>query len=123
MNQDDAINAIEARLLQVICQGGRNIRQSRRDKDLREEVLTRLHNYSFRSVPHQVLFDCLWNMPRQRPELIREVLPAWLVQAGFPDFNLAPFFDPHGLTTPQIKKLLDNLTDNRTSNEIKQTGT
>ena len=100
---------MEARLLQMICQAGLGNAPDGLSRELREEALTRLRSYPFRTVAHQVLFDCLWQMPRHRPDLVRDLLPARLVQAGFPDFDLAPFFEPHGLTETEARELLGKL--------------
>ena len=104
---DEEINGIERRLLQLLCNGGSAA-------ELRAEVLARLRGYAFRSVAHQVLFDCLQAMPMDRPELVRELLPARLVRAGFPDFDLAPFFEspggPHGLSVQEALELCQALT-------------
>ena len=105
------IIAAERRLLQLLCNGASGI-------ELCKEVLARLRRYAFRSVEHQVLFDCLQTMPMDRSELIRELLPARLVRAGFPDFDLAPFFElpgessgePHGLNAQEAQELCQALT-------------
>ena len=102
---------IERRLLQLLCNGSF-------DAELRAEVLARLRGYAFRSVAHQVLYDCLLAMPMDRPELLRELLPARLVRAGFPDFDLAPFFEssgeaakrPHALSAQEAQELCEALT-------------
>ena len=61
-------------------------------------------------------------MPMDRPELVRELLPARLVRAGFPEFDLAPFFEsrgespgesagePHGLNAQEAQELCEALT-------------
>ena len=94
---------IEKRLLQVIC-------QSATEPELRKEVLSRLRAYPFRNVHHQVVFDCLRKMPGHRPEMITSLLPARLVQAGFPDLDLAPFLEPCPMTKAEARKLLERLT-------------
>ena len=90
----------ERRLLQFLCDG-------EGEAQLRSEILARLSSYAFRSTEHQVLFECLCGMPSDRPELIRSLLPARLVRAGFPDFNLEPFFEPHGLRPKEAQKMLE----------------
>ena len=97
------INRIERRLLHFLC-GGRGGTQ------LREEMISRLRTYAFRSVEHQVLFDCLQAMPLDRPELVRELLPARVVLAGFPDFDLEPFFEAGGLNDEEARTLCRELT-------------
>ena len=111
MSNNEGPIAAERRLLQLLCNGGSG-------SELHSEVLARLRAYAFRSVPHQVLFDCLQTMPMDRPELLRELLPARLVRAGFPDFDLAPFFEspgesagkPHALNAQEAQELCEALT-------------
>ncbi len=99
---EEAISKMEERLLQVICQGGL-------DRELREETLSRLRSYAFASVHHQVVFDCLAGLARREPETIRSLLPEWLVRAGFPDMDIATFFEPHELTATEARRILDQL--------------
>lgn len=96
--------AIERRLLQFLCEW-------KSGAPMRSEVLVRLREYVFRAVEHQVLFDCLQAMPLDRPELIRELLPARLVRAGFPDFDLAPFFEASEVNEEEAKKMFRELTE------------
>ena len=104
---DKEINGIEVRLLQSLCNGSFGA-------ELNADVVARLCGYAFRYVAHQVLFDCLQTMPMDRPELLRELLPARLVRAGFPEFDLAPFFEspgePHGLSAQEAQELCQELT-------------
>ena len=89
---EEEIRTLEFHLVQLLCQSGTA-------PELRAEVLARLRGYAFRSVEHQVLFDCLQAMPSDRAELLRELLPARLVRAGFPDFDLAPFVASSGASS------------------------
>ncbi len=100
----DQINRIERGLLQLLCwhEGG---------GQLREEMISRLRGYAFRRVEHQVLFDCLRTMPLDRPELVRELLPARLVLAGFPDFELAPFFEAGEVSEREARKMCRELVE------------
>lgn len=108
----------ERRLLQLLCNGAA-------DAGLCGEVLARLRGYAFRSVEHQVLFDCLQGMPMDRSELIQELLPARLVRAGFPDFDLTPFFEspgesagkPHTLSAQEVRNLVEQLLAANSSRE------
>ena len=99
----DEIVAAERHVLQWLIQGSTG-------SQCREDRWSLLRAYTFRSVPHQVLFDCLWEMRRKSPETIRELLPARLVRAGFPDFDLAPFFEPDDLSNIEAHRLFQNLT-------------
>ncbi len=100
---EEAISKMEERLLGVICQGGLN-------RELREETLSRLCFYAFASVHHQVVFDCLTALARRESDTIRSLLPERLVRAGFPDLDIAPFFEPHGLSAQEVRKILARLT-------------
>ena len=100
---EEAISEMEERLLRVICQGGLN-------RELLEETLSRLRPYAFCSVYHQVVFDCLAGLARQEPETIRSLLPERLVRAGFPDLDIAAFFEPHELTQSEGWELLTKVT-------------
>ena len=100
---EKAINKIEERLLRVICQGGLN-------RELREETLSWLRSYAFASIHHQVVFDCLSALARREPETIRSLLPERLVRAGFPDLDIASFFEPHGMSAQEVRKILIRLT-------------
>ena len=104
-------NEVERLLLHFLCNG------SRAAPLLREEILTRLRCYAFRRVEHQVLFDCLQAMPIDRTELVRELLPARLVRAGFPDFDLAPFLEPSNRSRQEAENLLEALTAAVSSSE------
>ena len=116
---DTPIHEVERSLLRLIC-------LETTDAQLRTEVMAHLRGYAFRSVEHQALFDCLREMPVDRPELLRELLPARLVRAGFPDFDLAPFVaspggssgespgkspqEPHALSPHEARELCRALT-------------
>ncbi len=100
---EEAISKMEERLLRVICQGGLN-------RELREETLSQLRSYAFASVQHQVVFDCLSALAGREPETIRSLLPERLVRAGFPDLDIAAFFEPHELTQSEGWELLAKVT-------------
>ena len=116
---EEEIRTLEFHLVRLLCQGDT-------DTELREVILARLRGYAFRSVEHQVLFDCIQAMPPDRAELLRELLPARLVRAGFPDFDLAPFVassgaspggsteespgESHGLSPDEARELCQALT-------------
>ncbi len=100
---EEAISKMEERLLGAICQGGL-------DRELWEETLSRLRSYAFASVHHQVVFDCLSALARREPETIRGLLPERLVRAGFPDLDIAAFFEPHGMSIQEVRKILAKLT-------------
>ena len=111
MSKDNA--KIERDLLQFFCIG-------RSGTQAREEMISQLRRYAFQSVEHQVLFDCLQSMPLDRPQLIRELLPARLVRAGFPDIDLAPFLEAREageVGEQEARMLCRELTELRTADE------
>ena len=84
---------LEKRLLQVLCQPLGEIEWQR-------EVIVRLGNYKFRSIQHQVLFDCLKKIPRHQPEIFQELLLERLTRAGFPDLpdlGIKPYLEPNNI--------------------------
>ncbi|MBI3896235.1 MAG: hypothetical protein HY313_09935 [Acidobacteria bacterium] len=103
MTHEETI-AIEHRLLGLLC-------HDTTEPELRTELLSRLRSYPFRHVHHQVLFDCLRKMPSHRPELIPALLPARLVQAGFPDLDATLFLEPCRMTKTEARKLIERLTN------------
>ena len=102
MATEDSIPEIERRLLGVLCQGGQS-------EEIAREILVRLRGHRFASVQHQILFDCLAALPRHRPEIVAELAPSRLTQAGFPDFDMAPFRQPQRLSDTDVKQCLEAL--------------
>jgi hypothetical protein len=72
-----------------------------------------LQGYAFQRVEHQVLFNCLQALPLDRPELMRELLPAALVRAGFPAFDLAPFFQAAAVSEEEARAMCRELAGKR----------
>ena len=93
----------EARLLRHLCTQGER-------KSERVKLVEVLGTHRFTTIHHQVLFDCLKSLPSAPPELVESLLPARLVRAGFPDFDLDPFFRPSGLSAAQAVSLARALT-------------
>ena len=75
----------------------------------KREILAGLRGYRFGSVEHQVLFDCLAELPLDRPEVIRELLPARLVRAGFPDIDFESFLVPNEMSEAEARILFQEL--------------
>jgi hypothetical protein len=92
---------LEQELLQFLVAG-------RIGAEARQAILLFLHNYKFRSVEHQVLFDCLSNLAAYEPHQIQELLPARLVRAGFPDIELQSVSSAN-LTAAQAEELCRKL--------------
>jgi hypothetical protein len=79
--------------------------------ETRERLLSQLKSYTFNKLEHQVLFDCVRPILLNRPELVREQLPARLVRAGFPDFDLDPFLQPCDLSDEDAASLCRKLLE------------
>jgi hypothetical protein len=100
------IRAIEARLLGLLCRGDCSA-------SVRDELLAGLAGHAFQCVNHQAVFDCLRELGRENAARIRELLPARLVQAGFPDVDLAPFFLHEEIGGAETATLLRKLLASR----------
>ncbi len=98
--------AVEARLLGLLCRGECGA-------GLRDELLAGLAGHAFQYVNHQAVFDCLRELGRENAARIRELLPARLVQAGFPDVDLAPFFLHEEIGPAEAATLLRKLVAGR----------
>ena len=100
------MQAIEARLLGLLCRGECGAR-------LRGELWAGLAGHTFQSVYHQAVFDCLRELGGENPVRIRELLPVRLVQAGFPDVDFAPFFLNEEISDAEGATLLRKLVAGR----------
>ena len=98
---DESLLEAERQVLRVLCQGSLD----------RRAGLSALRSYRWREPLHQVIFDLLVDIPGADPELIREQRPAYLTRRGFPDFELAGFFQPHSLTKTDVDQLIRRLRD------------
>jgi hypothetical protein len=104
------INTTERALLAVLLGG---------EVRTRGVIFSMLRSYRFSRVEHQVLFDCLKTLPLDRPELARELLPAALVRAGFPDVDLASFFEAGTVSEEEARTMCRELVacDQSSGNE------
>lgn len=93
----------ERRVLQFLCQGtpegnllaGRSL----------------LGDYTWGEPLHRVLFEAILDLPMASPEVLQVRLPAVLTRKGYPDVDLNPFFQPHGLTQTEAKALIRKLKE------------
>jgi hypothetical protein len=99
---DERVSSAEIRLLQYLCQADSDVAA-------RRLVLDALTGYEFSTVHHQVLFDCLKAAPDAQAGLLASLLPARLVRAGFPDFDLEPYLRPGGLSAAEAYTLCTKL--------------
>lgn len=96
-------------MLQYLCQG-----------TLDENFLTerrRLGDYKWREPLHRVLFEAILDLPMASPEVLQARLPALLTRKGYPDVDLNPFFQPHGLTQTEAESLIRKLKESLKEDE------
>lgn len=92
----------ERNVLRVLCQGVP-------EGSLLDAARQLLRRYPFRDPLHQIVFEALIEIPTMAAELTREQLTARLTNKGFPDVDLAPYFQPHGLRFDQARTLMEAL--------------
>ncbi len=90
-------------MLRFLCQGTP-------DGDLLAERRL-LGDYTWREPLHRVLFEAILDLPMSSPEVLQFRLPAVLTRKGYPDVDLNPFFQPHGLTQTEAKVLIRKLKE------------
>ncbi len=64
-----------------------------------------LGSYRFQDPTHQIVFEALRQIPNDRPQVLRQQLPARVNNKGFPDLELEIFFQPHGLSASGVLEL------------------
>jgi hypothetical protein len=94
----------ELRLLCFLC-------DPQLDRSAQREVMELLRGHCFSSTAHQVLFDSLSALLATRAVLPAELLPAQLVKAGFPDFDLNCYLRPSGLDVAEALALSTRLRE------------
>ena len=76
-------------------------------------ILVRLTSYRFQSVEHQVLFECVARLSERPANELFASLPAHLVRAGFPDFDLDRFRSQSPVRAEQADALCRRLATER----------
>ena len=99
---DVTVEEVERRVLAFLC-------GSESEVEFCAQISVLLARYRFGLISHQVMFDCLKSCPPARPDLLREQLPALLVRAGFPDFDLTPYFGGPAMTGGEALALCQDL--------------
>src|ERR1700733_4122045 len=77
---------------------------SRQDEMIRSQILQFLRVYHWESGDHRAVYDALsgWTV---EPAEIRSGLPARLTLMGFPDIDIAPYFEPPANLTDALEWL------------------
>ncbi|MGH9803725.1 MAG: hypothetical protein ACRD4D_01035 [Candidatus Acidiferrales bacterium] len=88
------IRNIEWELLRVLC-------STALAASARREALAMLSGYAFNDPIRQAIFDEANRIGPERPDLLRQELPARLTRRGFPAVDFDSLFAPPSLTTEQ----------------------
>ena len=78
--------AMERALLASLC-------QSVQDDPLRSQILQLLQLYNWQSGDHRAVYDAIAGWTAE-PAEIRSGIAARLTRMGFPDIDVAPYFEP-----------------------------
>lgn len=96
----------ERRLLQFLCQNSQNNREG---SILAQDTL--LGDYTWIEPLHRVIFEAIRSSPARSPQVLQVQLPAMLTRRGYPDVDLDPFFEPHGLTQAEVERFMKELKE------------
>lgn len=89
----------ERRLLTALCQGSIT-------RDARRGVVERLREHAFGDAEYELIFRALAKIPEGDAEFVRAALGVRLTRAGFPDFDLSPFFDAPAPDAAEVGQIL-----------------
>lgn len=92
------IPALEARLLQLLCQIPVGIERA----GIFAQLLSAPRGYHWQIPEHEVIFQTLARSPQLSGIALRAVLPAQFTRAGFPDIDIASYFAPLEIPTKTI---------------------
>ena len=95
----DARIAAERRLLAALCQGSLAA-------SARGDVLQRLNEHAFGDPEDEIIFRALVKIPNGDAEFVRTALGLRLTRAGFPDFDLEPFFSAPAPDAAEVAEIL-----------------
>jgi hypothetical protein len=75
----------------------------------RDAILRRIADYNWRSPDHRVIYEALRRSRQPNSGALREHIVAEITRLGFPDIDIAPFFEPSALSNADIEKLSGTL--------------
>ena len=93
-------------MLQFLCQNNQNEREG---SILGQDTL--LGDYTWSELLHRVIFEAIRSSPPGSPQFLQARLPAMLTRRGYPDVDLDPFFQPHGLTQAEVERFMKELKE------------
>ena len=105
---DDVTQKLETRvrILEAECDVLRAMAQGTPERRVWADGAEILKDYAFGDAHHQLIFDALRELSTDDPAIIRERLPAFLNNKGFPDVDLEAIFEPHKLSAAEAVALM-----------------
>lgn len=100
--EEESLVGTERLVLRAMCQGTPQ-------GSVREAAIQMLRDYNWREPVHQVVFNCVLEIPTENRETVRNLLPERLTRKGFPDVEWEVFFEPHSLTQQDAEQLMREL--------------
>jgi len=98
-DRDTPQEDVEHALLSGLCCGAVSLTE-------RDAVLGKLAAYGWRQNDHRVIFEALRRSRHTDARALREYLVAEITRLGFPDIDVAPFFQAAAAQAPDVEKLL-----------------
>jgi len=90
---------IELLTLRVLCLGTPQ-------GSVKEIGRSLLRDYRWHNAFHEAVWNALYSLPSENPEVLRQLLPAKLTRLGFPDVEWEEFFAPHSLSQDEAMALM-----------------
>lgn len=79
------------------------------DGSVHSVAMEQLSDYPFLENMHQILFDSIRQIPSDDPAVIRAELPRRVTLSGFPEIQLALYFEPVKASVGDIIVLVETL--------------
>lgn len=89
-----SIQELETLLLRALCQAPAD--------NVRRRFLSEVCGYRPRNPEHKLILERLIELASVSDKDLREILPAYLTRAGFPDVDVNPYFAPMGCTSDSL---------------------
>ena len=93
---------VERTLLRALCAAPLSPQE-------RDTLLPRLAKYDWHSPDHRVIYEALRRSRHSNSDALREHIIAETTRLGFPDIDIASFFEPCPLSSADIEKLTRTL--------------
>ena len=93
---------IELMILRALCLGTPQ-------GSVKEIARSLLRDYRWHNPFHEAVWNALYSLPSENPEVLRQLLPAKLTRLGFPDVEWEEFLAPHSLSKNQAIALMRSM--------------